>query len=183
MPPIREDSPRGPRGRRVDSTMPDASTLAEWGLPGLFLVAVVAGSVLPAPSEAVLAALIYGGVRPGWAVTVATVGNVLGALSVYALGRWGARGEGGGVVGRWLQRRSAREGPRLLRARERLATWGAPVLLLAWLPVVGDVFVLAAGLVGVRPGPFVAFVSLGKGLRYLGVALSVLAASHTGISQ
>jgi membrane protein YqaA with SNARE-associated domain len=162
--------------------MPDASTLAEWGLPGLFLVAVVAGSVLPAPSEAVLAALIYGGVRPGLAVTVATGGNVLGALTVYLLGRWVARG-GGGAMGRWIHRRSAREGPRLARARERLATWGSPVLLLAWLPVLGDVFVLAAGLVGVRPGPFVAFVSLGKGLRYLAVALSVLSARHTGISQ
>jgi membrane protein YqaA with SNARE-associated domain len=107
---------------------------------------------------------------------------VLGALTVYLLGRGVARG-GGGAMGRWIHHRSAREGPRLARARERLATWGSPVLLLAWLPVLGDVFVLAAGLVGVRPGPFVAFVSLGKGLRYLAVALSVLSARHTGISQ
>ena len=57
------------------------------------------------------------------------------------------------------------------------------MLLLAWLPIVGDVFVLAAGLVGVRLGPFLTFVSLGKGLRYLAVALSVLAASATGISH
>jgi membrane protein YqaA with SNARE-associated domain len=61
-----------------------------------------------------------------------------------------------------------------------LATWGAPVLALAWVPVVGDVFVLAAGLVGVRWGPFIAFVTLGKGARYLFVALSVSAATRTG---
>jgi len=161
--------------------MPDASTLAHWGLPGLFLVAMVAGSILPAPSEAVLAALVYGGVPPSSAVGVATVGNVLGSLTVYLLGVWVARG-GGGPVGRWVQRRSAQEGPRLERARERLATWGAPALLFAWLPVVGDVFVLAAGLVGMRAGPFVGFVTLGKGLRYLVVAFSALAARHTGIS-
>ncbi len=166
---------------KVGATMPDSSTLAEWGLPGLFLVAVMAGSVLPAPSEAVLAALIYGGVQPAWTVAVATVGNVLGAITVYLLGRWVARG-GGGPVGRWVQRRRAREGPRLERAQARLATWGAPVLLLAWLPVVGDVFVLAAGLVGMRWAPFVAFVTLGKALRYLFVALSVAAASQAGIS-
>lgn len=152
----------------------------QWGLPGLFLVAVAAGSILPAPSEAVLAALLYGGVSPGLAVAVATLGNVLGSLTVYALGRWGARD---GAVGRWLERRRSQAGARLDRARERLATWGAPVLLLAWLPIVGDVFVLAAGLVGVRLGPFLAFVSLGKGLRYLAVALSVLAARGTGISH
>jgi membrane protein YqaA with SNARE-associated domain len=152
-------------------TLMDASTLAKWGLPGLFLVAAVAGSVLPAPSEAVLAALVYGGVPPVPAVVVATVGNVLGAVTVYLLGRWVLRG-GGGPVGRWVRRRAEREGPRLERARARLATWGAPVLALAWVPVVGDVLVLAAGLVGVRWGPFVAFVTLGKGARYLFVALS-----------
>ncbi|MBM7118364.1 YqaA family protein [Archangium primigenium] len=161
--------------------MPDATTLATWGLPGLFLVAMVAGSILAAPSEAVLAALVYGGVSPASAVGVATAGNVLGSLSVYLLGRWVSRG-GGGPLGRWLQRRIDQEGPRLARARARLATWGAPCLLLAWLPVVGDVFVLAAGLVGVRWGPFLGFVSLGKGLRYLVVALSALAVRHTGIS-
>jgi membrane protein YqaA with SNARE-associated domain len=161
--------------------MPDASTLTQWGLPGLFLVALVAGSLLAAPSEAVLALLVYGGVPPGPAVAVATAGNVLGALTVYLLGRWVARG-GGGAVGRWVRRRSDAAGPRLERAQARLARWGAPVLALSWVPVVGDVFVLAAGLVGVRWGPFVAFVTLGKGLRYLFVALSAAAALRAGIS-
>lgn len=161
--------------------MPDATTLAHWGLPGLFLVAAVAGSLLAAPSEAVLAVLVYGGVSPGPAVGVATAGNVLGAATVYLLGRWVARG-GGGPVGRWVRRRSEREGPRLERARARLATWGAPVLALAWVPVVGDVFVLAAGLVEVPWAPFLAFTTLGKGLRYLFVAWSAVAMSRTGIS-
>jgi membrane protein YqaA with SNARE-associated domain len=162
--------------------MPDATTLATWGLPGLFLVALVAGSILPAPSEAVLAVLVYGGVPPLPAVLVATGGNVLGAITVYLLGLWVRRG-GAGPLGRWVQRRRLEEGARLERARLRLATWGAPVLVLAWVPVVGDVFVLAAGLVGVPWGSFLVFVSLGKALRYLAVALSVLAANRTGISQ
>lgn len=156
--------------------MPDAATLAGWGLPGLFLVAMLAGSVLPAPSEVVLAALLYGGVSPALAVAVATGGNVLGATSLYGLGRWVAGG-GAGPLGRWLHRRVAREGPRLERARARLATWGAPTLLLSWLPGVGDVFVLGAGLVAMRWGPFLLFVTLGKALRYLAVALSVTAAA------
>jgi membrane protein YqaA with SNARE-associated domain len=161
--------------------MPDASTLAQWGLPGLFLVALVAGSILAAPSEAVLALLVYGGVPPVPAVVVATGGNVLGALTIYLLGRW-VVGGGGGAVGRWVRRRMDQEGPRLERAKARLATWGSPVLVFSWVPVVGDVFVLAAGLVGVRWGPFVTFVTLGKGFRYLFVALSAAAALHTGIS-
>jgi membrane protein YqaA with SNARE-associated domain len=149
--------------------------LAAWGLPGLFLAAMLAGSIVPMPSEALLVAVISGGVSPVAAVAVATVGNVLGALSLYLLGRWSVRG-GGGRLGRWIARRNEREGPRLARARQRLRTWGAPVLVLSWLPVVGDAFVLAAGLVGMRSVPFLVFTTLGKGLRYLFVAVSAMTA-------
>lgn len=127
------------------------------------------------PSEAVLAAVLAGGVPPVAAITVATVGNVLGALSLYWLGQWGARG-GGGRLERWLARRKTRDAAQLERARQWLARWGAPVLLLSWLPVVGDAFVLAGGLVGVRVLPFLLFTTLGKGLRYAFVAVSVLTA-------
>ncbi|WP_309243007.1 YqaA family protein [Hyalangium versicolor] len=155
--------------------IPDPVTLAAWGLPGVFVVAMLAGSIVPMPSEALVAAVIVGGVSPVAVVSVATVGNVLGALSLYLLGRWVARG-GGGFLGRWVSRRSAREGPRLERARERLRTWGSPILVLSWLPVVGDGFVLAAGLVGVRVAPFLVFTTLGKALRYCFVAVSAMAA-------
>jgi membrane protein YqaA with SNARE-associated domain len=155
--------------------MPDLSLLAAWGLPGLFFIAMLAGSVVPVPSEALLAAIIYAGQSPTTAVGVATAGNVLGALSLYVLGQWVAAG-GGGALGRWVARRTSQEGPRMERARAWLRTWGAPALLISWLPVVGDAFVLAGGFVGVRPLPFVLFVSLGKGLRYGFVALSIAAA-------
>jgi membrane protein YqaA with SNARE-associated domain len=144
-------------------------------LPGLFLAAVLAGSIVPMPSEALLVAVLSGGVSPVAAVTVATVGNVLGALSLYGMGRWGAR-SGEGRLQRWLARRAAREAPRLERARLRLGRWGAPMLLLAWLPFVGDAFVLAAGLVGVRVLPFLVFTTVGKGLRYVFVAVSAMTA-------
>jgi membrane protein YqaA with SNARE-associated domain len=153
----------------------DPATLAAWGLPGLFVAAMLAGSVVPMPSEALLGAVILGGVSPVAAVTVATVGNVLGALSLYLPGRWVARG-GGGRWGRWASRRLSREGPRLERAQRRLRAWGPAMLLLSWLPVVGDAFVLAAGFAGVRKVPFLVFTTLGKGLRYIFVAVSVMTA-------
>ena len=136
---------------------------------------MLAGSIVPMPSEALLVAVISGGVSPGVAVGVATVGNVLGALTLYLMGRWGARG-GGGRLEQWLARRTAREAPRLERARQRLRRWGAPVLLLSWLPFLGDAFVLVAGLVGVRVVPFLVFTTVGKGLRYVFVAVSAVTA-------
>lgn len=153
----------------------DPSGFAGWGLPGLFLAAGLAGSIVPMPSEALLVAVLAGGVSPVAAVTVATVGNVLGALSLYLLGRWGALG-GGGRLERWLARRTHRDASRLEQARLRLGRWGAPALLLSWLPIVGDAFVLAAGLVGVRVLPFLVFTTVGKGLRYVFVAVSAMTA-------
>ena len=51
------------------------------GLLGLFCSAFLAGSVLPFPSEGVLAALVGQGESPWLAVGVATAGNVLGDIT------------------------------------------------------------------------------------------------------
>lgn len=150
--------------------------LEVWGLPGLFLAAFLAGSIVPAPSEGVLAALVYAGVPIARAVAVATVGNVLGATSLWGLGRWAASGRHSPFAG-WLERRVRAAGQRLERARGAVARFGPLVLLLSWVPVIGDLAVLAAGLVGVRAVPFVVFTALGKGLRYVAVAAVANAAA------
>jgi membrane protein YqaA with SNARE-associated domain len=160
--------------------MLDPNQLAQWGLPGLFVTALLAGSVFPLPTEALVSALVLGGQHLALVLGVALLGNVLGSTTLYVLGGWVARG-GGGPIGRWLQRRSEKEGPRLEKAKEKLRHVGAPALLFCSIPIAGDAVILAAGFVGVRPLPFVVFVALGKGLRYGAVALSTaaaLAAAH-----
>lgn len=148
---------------------------AAWGLPGLFLAAFLAGSIVPLPSEAVLLALLGGGLAPAQLVLVATLGNVLGAATLYGLGLAVSRGAGGAPV-RWLQQRIDRDRAGFERAQRRLRTWGAPLLLLTWLPIVGDLFVVGAGFVGVRPLPFVVFTAIGKAARYTAVASAGVAA-------
>lgn len=153
----------------------ELATLEAWGLPGLFLAAFLAGSIVPAPSEGVLAALIYAGVPIAGAVTAATVGNVLGATTLWALGRWAAAGRHSPFAA-WLDRRVRAAGPRLERSRAALLRFGPPVLLLSWVPIVGDVVVLSAGLIGVRVVPFLVFTAVGKALRYIVVAATITAA-------
>ena len=153
----------------------DPALLATWGLPGLFLVSFLSGSVLPLPSEAVLVGLIGGGVEPTQVVAVATAGNVIGAATLF----WrGARvaGGGGGRPGRWLLDRLRRDPEAFERARSRLRRWGAPLLLLSWLPVVGDLFVVSAGFAGVRLLPFVLCTTAGKAARFFVVASAAGAA-------
>ena len=150
--------------------MPD---LVQLGLPGLFLAAFLAGSVVPFPSEGILAALVGHGQSVDLVVAVATAGNVLGAISLYAMG-WAL--ERGVLRGR-LQRKLESDPERLARARDRIRRWGSWGLLLAWVPFVGDAFVLGAGLTGVRFGLFVVLVTLGKGARYAVVAWTAVVAT------
>ncbi|WP_373046464.1 YqaA family protein [Vulgatibacter sp.] len=153
----------------------DPVLLATWGLPGLFLAAFLSGSVVPLPSEAVLVALLGGGLAPLPLVTVATAGNLLGAATLFWIGTALSRGAGG-ALGRALQRRIQRDPQAFERAQARLRRFGAPLLLLTWVPIVGDLFVIAAGFVGVRLLPFVIFTGVGKAARFALVASATAAA-------
>lgn len=155
--------------------MLDPSALETWGMPGLFVAAFLAGSIVPAPSEGVLAALVYSGISPARAVVVATAGNLLGATTLFLLGRW-LHDDRRSRLGRWLEARRTAAGPKYQRAVERVRRFGAPALLLSWLPFVGDLLVLAAGVLGIAPLGFLIFTAAGKALRYAAIAWSVTAA-------
>lgn len=122
------------------------------GLAGLFASSFASATVLPGNSEIALALVLS-----EWphatavALGVATLGNTLGGLTTYGLGRFVPRpGE-----------------PRYLRPLQR---WGAPALLLSWVPVIGDALCLGAGWLRLRPWPCAAFMAVGKALRYAAVA-------------
>ncbi|MGE0710002.1 MAG: YqaA family protein [Planctomycetota bacterium] len=147
--------------------------MAEWGLVGLFLGAFLAGGVLFFPSEALLLTLLAAGASPLACVGVATAGNVLGGLTLYGIGRLIARG---GRLGERLAARYAQDPDALERTRARLDRWGPLALVLSWLPVVGDVLPLSAGLARLPLLSSTAWLTVGKGLRYLVVAGVVRAA-------
>ena len=59
------------------------------GYAGLFLVSLLAATIIPAQSESVLVALLLLGKHSPWLlVTVASVGNILGAVINWLLGRY-----------------------------------------------------------------------------------------------
>jgi membrane protein YqaA with SNARE-associated domain len=131
--------------------------LAAYG--GLFAAAFLAATLLPAQSEALLAALLLGGQYPAPAlVAVAGAGNVAGSLVNYAFGRGIARFSGR----RWWPVSPAA----LARAQGLYARHGRWVLLLSWLPVVGDPLTLVAGILRERLAVFLLLVAAGKVGRY-----------------
>jgi membrane protein YqaA with SNARE-associated domain len=128
----------------------------------LFLSALVSSTLFPGGSEAVLLLRLRAGGDPATLVAIATAGNLLGSLITYALGRAGHRA---------LSWRCLRVDPRRLAQAEALfGRWGLPVLLFAWLPVIGDPLCLLAGLLRASLLPFVLLVGIGKAARYAALA-------------
>lgn len=141
--------------------------MADWlSLPGLFVAALLAATLLPTSSEVLLAALQAAGQHPLWALLlVASAGNTLGSVINWGMGR---------SLLHWQQRRWFPFSPaQLARASAQFQRWGQWSLLFAWVPVVGDPLTLVAGMLRVRFWPFLLIVACGKTLRYLVVMGSV----------
>ncbi|MGE4326564.1 MAG: YqaA family protein [Pseudodonghicola sp.] len=128
-------------------------------LLGLFLAALVAATLIPAQSEAVLAGLILAAGHPVWVLlAVATAGNVLGATINWGLGRFLIQY----ADRRWFPISRAK----LDRATGWYGRWGHWSLLGSWLPLIGDPLTFAAGVLREPFWRFLAIVTLAKGGRY-----------------
>ena len=130
---------------------------------GLFTLAFLAATLLPAQSEAALVGAILTEAYPWWAlVVVASAGNVAGSVVNWLLGRSIERFRNRP----WFPVSAAA----LDRAQMRYRRYGRWSLLLSWVPFIGDPLTLAAGLLREPFVSFVLIVSVAKTARYLAVA-------------
>lgn len=128
---------------------------------GLFVSAFLSATLLPGGSEIVLGLLNQDALRSPWQlVTVATLGNTLGAMTTWWIGY---------LLARYYATESL--GAERERAVERLRRWGHPLLLLSWLPAVGDPLCLAAGWLRIPFLTALGYIVVGKALRYTAVAM------------
>jgi membrane protein YqaA with SNARE-associated domain len=124
-----------------------------FGLGTLFLGSFLAATLLPGGSEVVFAGVLMTSAADLWpALAVATLGNTLGGSSSY-------------LVGRLIPDRKLTG-----RALECVRRWGSPVLLLSWVPIIGDALCVAAGWLRLNIWLSVLFMALGKFGRYYIIA-------------
>jgi len=142
-----------------------SADLAAYG--ALFASAFLAATVLPLSSEAVLAGLLTA--RTGEAallLIVATVGNTLGSVVNWLLGRG---------IERYRDRRWFPASPeRLEQAQRWYRRYGRWSLLLSWVPIIGDPLTLAAGVMREPLRYFLPLVAVAKTGRYLVLTAATL---------
>jgi membrane protein YqaA with SNARE-associated domain len=134
--------------------------LPDVGLSTVFVVSFISATLLPLGSEPAVFAVIKANADLFWpAMAMATAGNTLG-----------------GIVDYWMG-----FGAHEIFARERRSRWfgwlerfGPKTLLLAWLPLIGDPLCVLAGWLKLPFWPSVAYMALGKFLRYLTITCLLL---------
>ncbi|MDF1686859.1 MAG: membrane protein YqaA with SNARE-associated domain [Parvibaculaceae bacterium] len=134
---------------------------------GLFLAALLAATLFPAQSEVGLATLIMSGdYSISLLIIIATLGNVLGSVVNWLMGRG---------VERFANRKWFPISPaQMAKAKRRYHRYGRWSLLMSWAPLIGDPLTLVAGVLREPLGSFLVLVTLAKGVRYAVVALIAL---------
>jgi membrane protein YqaA with SNARE-associated domain len=118
----------------------------------LFASSFLAATLLPGGSEAMLFGVLK--LHPeqlGPALGIATLGNTLGGMTSYLIGRLLPQKEG-------------------LPGLPTVRRYGSPALLLSWVPIIGDPLCVAAGWLRLDPWLAALFIALGKLARYVAIA-------------
>ena len=132
--------------------------LLDFGYLGLFVGSFLAATVVPFSADVLLIGLLIAGGSPTLTILVATLGNWLGGLTSYAIGRIGKW--------EWIERlHVSRES--LEKQKSRIDRYGAVVALLTWVPFIGDVFAVALGFYRVKFVPMALWMLVGKCGRFV----------------
>lgn len=136
-----------------------ALNLSDWGYIGLFIATFLAGSILPFSSEIVLTAVLAAGLDPWICIFTATAGNWLGGITCYFIGRMGKM--------QWIEKYLRIKPEKLEKTQKFLQGKGALMAFFVFVPVVGDLIVVAFGLM--RANMFLVFTAmlLGKFVRFV----------------
>ncbi len=127
----------------------------------MFASAFLSATVLPGNSEIIFIVLAIPKLALGtWLSTdiflllfMATLGNGLGSLTTYGIGRW---------IPQFRPKNH-----RTLWVMKQLQRYGSLTLLLSWLPIVGDLFCALAGWLRLNFIVSCFFIFLGKLVRYV----------------
>ena len=133
--------------------------LTEYGYWGMLIAAFIAGSFFPFSSEAVMLGLLAAGLDAWQLIVYGSVGNILGSMFNYGVGRLGRLD--------WIERYLHVKRSDLDRAQRFMRGHGAWMGFFAFLPIIGTAITILLGLMRANIPISLFSIALGKFLRYL----------------
>lgn len=133
--------------------------LMSWGYWGMLVAAFLAGSFFPFSSEVVMSGLQAAGLEPIQLVLYGSIGNVLGSMFNYGVGRMGKL--------EWIEKYLHVKKESLDKAQNFMDDRGAWMGFFAFLPLLGSAITIVLGLTRANIVISVISITIGKVLRYV----------------
>ncbi len=130
-----------------------------WGYWGMLVAAFLAGSFFPFSSEVVMSGLQAAGLEPIQLVLYGSIGNVLGSMFNYGVGRMGKL--------EWIEKYLHVKKESLDKAQNFMTDRGAWMGFFAFLPLLGSAITIVLGLTRANIVISVISITIGKVLRYV----------------
>ena len=132
--------------------------LMDLGYWGLFLGSFLAATVVPFSADVLVIGMLVAGGAPWATIAIATIGNFLGGLTSYGVGR----------IGKWEWIIKFGVKPETLeKQKAKVDKYGSWAALLSWVPFIGDVIAVALGFYRAKFLPSALFMLIGKAGRFV----------------
>ena len=124
----------------------------------MFLGSFLAATIIPFSADVLLIGMLVAGGSPWAVIAIATIGNFLGGLTSYGVGR----------IGKWEWIIKFGVKPETLeKQKAKIDKYGSVIALLSWVPFIGDVFAVALGFYRTKFLPSAIFILIGKCGRFI----------------
>ena len=139
----------------------------EYGIIGLFLNSLLAATAIPLPTEILTSALLIGGENIFLVVIALIIGSVIGGILNYFIGLGGNK-----LVKKLKKNTDKKEHDKKHNKLLDKFGWSA-IFFAAWIPVIGDLILISAGIKKMKFTKFLIFMISGKIIKTVIVVIGL----------
>ena len=143
------------------------NTFQEYGIIGLFLNSLLSATAIPLPTEILTSALLIGGENIGLVAIALIIGSTIGGILNYFIGF------GGNKLIKKMRKKSdtEKQNEKHNKILDKFG-WSA-IFFAAWIPIIGDLILISAGIKKMRFVKFLIFMISGKIIKTIIVVLGL----------
>jgi membrane protein YqaA with SNARE-associated domain len=143
------------------------NTFQEYGVIGLFLNSLLSATAIPLPTEILTSALLIGGENIGLVAIALIIGSTIGGILNYFIGF------GGNKLIKKIRKKSdiEKQNKKHNKILDKFG-WSA-IFFAAWIPIIGDLILISAGIKKMKIVKFLIFMISGKIIKTIIVVLGL----------